>query len=348
MKKILFTGGGSAGHVVPNLALIETLLKTGEADVYYMGTAGVERELIARYKIPFYQIECPKLVRGGLRAIKRNFTIPFRLQKAKRQALEGLRQIQPNLVFSKGGYVSLPVVNAAYKLGIPCVSHESDLSAGLANRLMAKKCRYICTSFPETAKSFRCGVYTGAPMRTSLFCENTALARRRLDIPDGKTVLLIFGGGSGSARINEGVRKHLKTLTERYFLLHVCGRGNVVESNVKNYRQFEFIADMGMAYAAADGIISRAGAGAVFEIMALKKPALLIPLEEQTRGDQLQNAGYFEDRGMCHILRQDKLEDLPQAIEKLFADGAIQSRLLESHYTAGNAAILRIIRQILR
>ena len=348
MKKILFTGGGSAGHVIPNIALMEEILSNGDADVCYMGTDGIEKSLISDWKIPFYQIECPKLVRGGFRSIRKNLKIPSAFLQAEKQAIKGLRTFQPDVVFSKGGYVALPVVFAAKKMHIPCFAHESDFSPGLANRLSAGKCEYVFTSFPETADKLRHGKYSGAPLRKSLLGATKAESRKKFGIPFHEKVVLIFGGGSGSTVINEAIKKHLKTLTEKYVILHVCGRGNLSRNNLKNYHQFEFIADMGAAYACADLIISRAGAGTIFEILALKKPSLLIPLEGQTRGDQLENAAYFQKKKLCHVLKQDNLEALPQAINIAFEDENMKNRLIESHYTSGNDIILREIRKILQ
>ena len=348
MKKILFTGGGSAGHVIPNIALIEELLSCGDADVCYMGTGGIEKSLIAEWKLPYYQIECPKLIRGGgWRNFKQNLHIPAAFLRAKKQALEGLRTFRPDLVFSKGGYVALPVIAAAKKLKIPCLAHESDFSAGLANRLTARKCLYVFTSFPETAQKLPHGKYSGAPLRRSVLHASRAEARKKFSIPFHEKVLLVFGGGSGSAAINEALRKNVKALTEKYVILHVCGRGNVVQCNIERYRQFEFVTDMGMAYACADMVISRAGSGTVFEILALKKPALLIPLQGQTRGDQAENAAYFERKGLCRVLAQDELSALPQAIEQTFLDERLKARLAESDFGRGNEVILREIRKIL-
>ena len=349
MKKILFTGGGSAGHVIPNLALIEELLSEGKTDVSYMGTGGIEKRLIEEWDIPFYEIECPKLIRGkSWNTFKRNLHIPTEFHRAKKQALDGLRDIKPDVVFSKGGYVALPVVWAAHKLRIPCFSHESDYTPGLANRLLARKCKYVFTSFPETAKRLPHGKYSGAPLRRSIFTATRAEARKRLGIPFTAKVLLVFGGGSGSAAINEAVRTHLKALTEQYFLLHVCGRGNIVESNVKNYRQFEFVADMGIAYACADLVLARAGAGTVFELLALKKPSLLIPLEGQTRGDQAENAAYFQQKGLCRVLKQNFLFTLPQAVDEAFTDEKMKAHLQASDFCQGNENILRELKKALQ
>lgn len=349
MKKILFTGGGSAGHVVPNIALIEQLLSEGNTEICYMGTGGIEKEIVSAWKIPYYEIECPKLVRGGgFSAFKRNVKIPTQFLRAVREAKKGLKTFRPDAVFSKGGYVALPVVVAAKKLKIPCFAHESDFSAGLANKLSAGLCKCVFTSFPETAKRMKRGVYSGAPMKRSVLTASRAESRIKLGIGFDETVVLVFGGGSGSAVINEAVRKHLKTLTEKYVIIHVCGKGNTVKSNIKNYRQEAFVADMGGVYACADLVICRAGAGTVFELLALKKPAILVPLEGQTRGDQAENAEYFRKRGLCRVLKQSELDKLPKEIENALFDEKWKARLAESDYRAGNDCILRELRRALK
>ncbi len=349
MKKILFTGGGSAGHVLPNLALIEEILSTGEADVAYMGTNGIEKRLVAEWKIPFYEIQCPKLIRaGGFDGLRRNLTVPSKLRKAQDNAAEGLRIVRPDVVFSKGGYVALPVVFAARKLGIPCFAHESDFSPGLTNKLCARKCETVFTSFPETAKKLPHGKYSGAPIRRSVLSATKAEARKKLDIPFHANVLLIFGGGSGSVAVNEAVFRQIQTLTKTFFVLHVCGTGNAAAHHIKNYRQFEFVSDMGTAYTAADVVVSRAGAGSVFEILTLKKPALFIPLEGQTRGDQLENAAYFERKKLCRVLRQDRLEQLSSAVVETFLDQELKVRLNDTDLARGNENILRDLRKFLQ
>ena len=349
MKKVLFTGGGSAGHVVPNLALIEELLAFGDVDVCYMGTDGIEKKLVAEQKIPYFEISCPKFVRGmSLTNLKRNLKIPLEFFRAKKQAIQGLKACQPDLVFSKGGYVALPVIAAAKKLKIPCLAHESDFSAGLANKLSANACKYVFTSFPETAEKLPHGKYSGAPLRRSLFSTSRQEARKHFGIDEKEKVLLVFGGGSGSAAINEAIRKNIKALTKSYTVLHVCGKGNVIDSRVRGYHQFEFIKDMGMAYACADLVIARAGSGTVFELLALKKPAILIPLEGQTRGDQIENAKYFEKRGLCYLLKQTELEDLVKTVEQAFQDESLRANLKKSNFERGNENILREIRKILQ
>ncbi len=342
MQKILFTGGGSAGHVVPNIALIEQLLSEGKVDVCYMGTEGIEKGIVAEWNIPYYTISCPKLIRGGgWRAFKQNVKIPLSFFRAYKQAKKGLQALRPDGVFSKGGYVALPVVFAAKKLKIPCFAHESDFSPGLANRLSAGACKRVFTSFPETAKKFRRGVHSGAPIKRAILAATKAEARRALGIGFNERVILVFGGGSGSKIINDTLRKHLKTLTEKYVVLHVCGKGNLVESNIRNYRQMEFASDMGNLYACADLVVARAGAGTVFETLALKKPALFIPLEGQSRGDQVENARYFAQKGLCKILKQSDIERLPAAIEKTISDEGLQARLQNSAFPPANDFILQ-------
>ena len=349
MKRILFTGGGSAGHVVPNVALIEELLSNGEMDVCYMGTDGIEKSIIADWHIPYYTISCPKLIRSkSMQAWKNNLKIPSTFRSAVKAAQKGLQTLRPDAVFSKGGYVALPVVVAAHRLKIPCFAHESDLSAGLANKLSARFCQKVFTSFPETAKKFKRGVYSGAPIKRSIFLASRAESRLRFQIPFDKKVLLVFGGGSGSVAINNAVRSQLKTLTKTCLVLHVCGKGNCVETDEENYRQFEFIADMGGAYACADAVVSRAGAGAVFEVLALKKPTLCVPLQSQSRGDQAQNANYFQKKGLCRVLPENQLDELSTAVEHLFLDDGLKARLAASSFPSGNAFILQEIKKILQ
>ena len=340
MKRILFTGGGSAGHVVPNIALMEELLRRGDIDLCYMGTDGIEKRLIANLKIPYYTLSAPKLIRkGGFSAFKENIKIPFRFRKAVKEAEKGLVACKPDLVFSKGGFVSLPVVVASKKLGIPCYAHESDLSVGLANKLSAKKCETVFTSFPETAKKVKNGVYSGAPIRQSVFTGERELFRKQYGIAPTQKVLLVFGGGSGSEAINRAVRKHLKILTEKYVIFHLCGRNNRVESSVKGYIQEEFALNMGGLYAMSDALLCRSGAGSVFEAISLKKPTLFIPLCNASRGDQRQNAEYFFQRGLCRILPEEGLDRLPVAVDELFCDENLKERLQETTLKDGRKFI---------
>lgn len=342
MKKILFTGGGSAGHVIPNLALIEDLKRLGGVDFAYMGTDGIEKTLVGERHIPFYTISCPKFRRGfSLKNLKSNLQIPFQLYRAKKEALRGLELLQPNAVFSKGGYVSLPVLLASKKLGIPCFAHESDFSPGLTTKLTARLCKTVFTSFPETAENLPHGHYSGAPLRSQLFHADREKVRAEFSLSENQKAILVLGGGSGSKFLNDALRQALKRLPKTYTVFHLCGRGNRIDCNFKNYRQFEFVKDMGTLYALSDLVISRAGSGATFEILALKKPSIFIPLERASRGDQVENANYFLKRGLCHVLHEAELSSLPKAIEKAFADSELRKKLEESNFSSGNTKILK-------
>lgn len=346
MKKILFTGGGSAGHVVPNVALIEEILQTGEADLCYVGSNGIEKGLIKPLKIPYYTINPPKFRRGLYLS---NLRIPSAFKKAVEEAKEGLKAFSPSVVFSKGGFVALPVVVAASKLSIPCLTHESDRTAGLANRLMARRCEYVLTSFPETADEFKNGKYVGSPLRKELFRKDRAAARKKYGLSENakRKTILFFGGGSGSKTLNEAVKKHLFELSEKYDVLHVCGKGNATHDRAKGYVQIEFEKDMGSAYAASDLVVSRAGSNAVFEILALKKPSVLVPLQGQTRGDQAENAKYFARKKLARVLFEKELNALPEAIEAALADDKLKEFLAVSDFSSGNDNILREIRRYL-
>ena len=340
MKKIVFSGGGSAGHVIPNVALIQELKE--KYQLYYIGTDGIEQTIVRSVNVPFYSISCPKLIRGFSLS---NLSIPIRFLSAIRQAESILRELSPDLVFSKGGFVALPVVFAAHRLGIPAITHESDLSLGLANRLMAKKCKYVLTSFEEVARSLPNGKYTGSPMRSELFTATSSAANKR------KPTLLVLGGGSGSKAINEAVRNHLPELLKKYKLIHICGQGNRIEWNgnrkatgtgsANGYEQIEFTSDMGAVYARADGVLCRAGSNTVFEVLALKKPTVFVPLQnKRSRGDQVKNAEYFQEKGLCRILYERELETLPTAVDLLFQDKNLRSALQKCNIKSGNEEIL--------
>lgn len=338
MKTILFTGGGSAGHVVPNLAIMNEIRYSHR--VLYMGTNGIERGLVEKAGYSFYEIECPKLVRS---LTLKNLSIPFRLKKAVRAAQEILEKEKPDLVFSKGGFVSYPAVSAAHKLGIPALTHESDLSAGLCTKLIAKKCEKVLTSFPETAKTFKNGEHVGSPIRKEILRGEKSRAKKKFSLSEQKPVLLVLGGGSGSKAINEAVRANLKKLLAHFDILHLAGKGNLINCEKQGYIQREFEQDMGSAYAAADLVLCRAGSNTVFELLALKKPCLLVPLKKGSRGDQLENALYFEKKGLCRVLDENEIENLYGELMKTFRDEALKSALEEAHTENGIYNILSLI-----
>ncbi len=345
MKKIAFCGGGSAGHVIPNIALAEEL--KSDYQICYIGTDGIEKTICRDYNIDFYEFDGVKLVRGK---ILTNLLIPFKLSKSVKACRQILENMRPDLLFCKGGYASLPPALAAAKLNIPVLTHESDLSAGLANKIIARKSERILTSFPETAKKFKNGVYTGSPMRRDLFNQNAVEAKRQLGL-DLRPTILVFGGGGGSKIINQMLRRTLLPLCQKYNVVHVCGKGNKISSNVRGYTQIEFCEDMGKLYACADYAVARCGSNSAFELITLKKPTLFIPLNNgATRGDQVENAEYFKRRGLCRILNEDDLsaQTLYDGIENLVADEQLKTALRQDNTECGNKNIIIEIERILR
>lgn len=337
VKYLLFTGGGSAGHVTPNLAVMQEL--KGACRLAYMGTSGIERTLVASLGCPYFLVESPKLVRS---LTPKNLALPFALRAAQKNALRILEREKPDLVFAKGGYASYPAVWAAARLGIPVLTHESDLTPGLCTRMVAKRCVHVLTSFPETAEKFRNGVCVGSPIRREIFGRERAAARSRYGFRDDMPVLLVLGGGSGSRALNEAVNARLDELLPRFHILQLCGRGNVAAAPQGCVR-LEFERDMGSAYACADIVLSRAGSNTLFELIALKKPALLVPLERCSRGDQLKNARYFEEKGLCAVLPERRLAELPSALLRLYGSATVRGAL--AAYTVGNGT-QRILHEI--
>ena len=345
MNYILFTGGGSAGHVVPNLALMKALdpfFRIG-----YLGTGGMEEALVRAEGYDFYRVDCPKLVR---KLTAKNLTLPFRIPAAVKKAERFLRADPPDLVFSKGGYASFPAAAAAFRLHVPVVTHESDLSPGLCTRLLAGKCRFVLTAFPETAQKFARGRCLGAPLRGELFTGGRRKARRKYGLPEEGRTLLVLGGGSGSAALNRFVREHLPSLLDRYSVLHLCGKGNAVPFPCRRYVQCEYEPEMQDAYAAADAVLARAGSNTVFEVLALKKPAALVPLEKASRGDQLQNARYFAEKGLCAVLRERELSASPKAcllrIRALADDRALRAALDACTLANGTPQIAALLSEL--
>lgn len=343
MPKIVFTGGGSAGHVVPNTAIAAELSADKKNKLFYIGTNGIEKRLISHTGMPFFEIDCPKFTRSF--SLK-NAAIPFSLAAAVRSARRILKELCPDLVFSKGGFVSLPVVLAAAKEKIPVLTHESDLTPGLTTRLIAKKCRYVLTSFPETAKLFPNGKFSGSPLRKELFIQKrTGYVRG-----DGKKTLLVFGGGSGSRAINDAVFKNLDELLKFCRVLHVVGAKNVSAAPVKEgYTPIGYEKNMAILYQKADAVVARAGSNTLFELLTLRIPSLIVPLEKGSRGDQKQNAEYFAKRGLIRVVTESELpEKLVKSVDALFQDAALQSTLSDNPFRlSGNAIVLQTIQEVL-
>lgn len=318
-KRILFTGGGSAGHVTVNTALIPHFEKEGW-DITYIGSEdGIEKEIITEQfpHIPYKSISSGKLRRYFS---WKNFSDPFRVMKGVFDALSVIRKTKPDIIFSKGGFVSVPVVMAAKMAKVPVAIHESDVTPGLANKLAVPFATKIFTTFPETVQSLPSekSLCAGAIIREELFMGDAREGKRLTGYYEDKPVLMIMGGSLGARKINEAVRGNLEELLTAFQIIHICGKGNVDESLVqKGYRQYEFIkGELPHYLAMTDFVISRAGSNSIFEFLALKKPMLLIPLSrEASRGDQILNANSFVKQGYAIKLEEEELD------EKSFLDG---------------------------
>ncbi len=310
MKKIILTGGGTAGHVTPNLALLPELKKQG-FEVKYIGSYnGIEKGLIEAEGIEYYGISSGKLRRYF---DWKNFSDPFKVLKGYFEARKILKKEKPDIVFSKGGFVAVPVVFAAARKRIPVIIHESDITPGLANKLCMPKATYICANFPETIKYLPEGkaVLSGSPIRARLFSGDRKKGLEFAGFKEDKPVILVIGGSTGAVRVNEAVRDILPTLLRDWQVVHLCGAGKTSDEfkDTEGYRQFEYVsAELPDLFAAADLVISRAGANSICELLALKKPNILIPLSaEASRGDQILNADSFEKQGFSYVLREESL-----------------------------------------
>ena len=354
MKTIILTGGGTAGHVTPNIALVPAL-RTAGYDIHYIGSyEGMEKALIEDISIPYHGISTGKLRRYFS---WKNFTDPFRVMKGFGEANKLIRQLKPSVVFSKGGFVSVPVVWAAKKNHVPVIIHESDMTPGLANRLSFSSATKICCNFPETLEKLPKdkAVLTGSPIRAELMLGDAGKAEEicAFDEPE-KPVVMVVGGSLGSVSVNNKVRAILPRLTEKYNVLHLCGKGKTDESLVgtKGYFQMEYAKDeMKDLFALAEVVVSRAGANAICELLALHKPNLLIPLPlSASRGDQLLNAESFRKQGFSLVLDEDKdlTEDtLFDAINELYDRRAEFRKVMQnSDQTSAVFAIVKLIEEI--
>lgn len=350
MKKIVMTGGGTAGHVTPNIALMPALRSEG-FEISYIGSyAGIEKGLIEAQGIPYYGISSGKLRRYF---DVKNFSDPFRVLKGYREAVKLLRKLKPDVVFSKGGFVSVPVVLAAGRCKIPAIIHESDITPGLANKLAIPSAVKVCCNFPETMQYLPKdkAVLTGTPIRRELLGGIAENARKFCHFTAARPVILIIGGSSGSRAINNAVRDLLPELLKRYQIIHLCGKGNLDNSldGLEGYAQFEYIGkELADLFALADLVISRAGANAICELLALRKPNILIPLPAAaSRGDQILNAASFRASGYSYVLAEEDLTNtaLLAAIDHVTAHRA--SYLAAMEKSGGKNPIDTIVKLIL-
>ena len=324
MKKIILTGGGTAGHCLPNLALVPSLQELNY-DISYIGSYdGIERKLVEKADLKYFGISSGKLRRYF---DLKNFSDPFRVIKGFKEAKEILRSERPDIVFSKGGYVTVPVVRAAASLKIPVVLHESDMTPGLANRLSFDSASKICCSFENTLEYLpkEKSVFTGSPIRKSLLNGDREKARKFVHMREGDyPFIMVMGGSLGAQHVNEAVRSCLPELLKKYNVIHLCGKGKVdpTLSHMDGYVQYDYVdEELPDLYALSDIVISRAGASAIFELLTLNKPNILIPLPSgSSRGDQLLNATAFSKAGYSLLLTEDRMnaESLPKAVDELF------------------------------
>ncbi|OOM16302.1 undecaprenyldiphospho-muramoylpentapeptide beta-N-acetylglucosaminyltransferase [Clostridium saccharobutylicum] len=310
--KIIMTGGGTAGHVTPNLALIPKLKECGFEIKYIGSNDGIEKEIITQNNIPFYGISSGKLRRYF---DVKNFTDPFKVMKGIIQATRIISREKPDVIFSKGGFVAVPVVIAASIKKIPVVAHESDMTPGLANKLSAPFCNKLCVTFRESLNYIKGdkGVLTGSPIRREILTGDKELGKKICGFNDNKEILFIMGGSLGSQLINGEIRRNLEKLLKQFNVIHICGKGNLDKNimNTEGYKQFEYVSeDLRHLMKAADYIVSRAGANSIFEFLALKKPTLLIPLSKKaSRGDQILNAKSFQKEGYSLMIEEESLKD---------------------------------------
>ena len=325
MKHIVLTGGGTAGHVTPNIALIPKLKEAGYKISYIGSYDGMERKLIEDLGIPYYGISSGKLRRYF---DPKNFSDPFRVVKGYFEAKKLLKKLKPNVVFSKGGFVSVPVVLAAKACKVPALIHESDMTPGLANKLCIPSAAKVCCNFPETVDYLPKdkAVLTGSPIRQELLSGDKEQAARLCGFTMDKPVILVVGGSSGSKFINDAVRGLLDDLLANYQIIHLCGKGNIdkLYNNRSGYVQFEYAGkELRDMFALSSLVISRAGANAICELLALHKPNILIPLSAAaSRGDQILNARSFEKQGYSYVIEEENLtkETLDAAIKKVMTE----------------------------
>ena len=344
---IVLCGGGTAGHVMPNIALLK-YLKYHFKNIYYIGSInGIEKEILKDYpEIKYFEISSVKLIRGFN---LKNLLIPFKLIKGYSQSKKILKELKPDIVFSKGGYVSVPVTMASKTLNVPVVAHESDFNLGLANKLILKTCTKMCCSFEETAKSLgEKGVFTLSPVRDTLFLGNKEKAKQICKFNNFKPTILVIGGSLGAKAINQCMFKISKKLTEKFNVIHIVGKGNLNKDiKLNNYYQIEFVSEIQDFFDLCDIVVSRAGSNAINEFLVLNKPMLLIPLPKgNSRGDQILNAKNFVENGFATCLNQENMteESLYNSVLDLYANAnKIKQNQLKFKGKNGTKNILNVI-----
>lgn len=335
LRKIMFTGGGSAGHVTVNIALIPKLLADGWTIEYIGSHTRIEKQLVEHVPdVKYYGIATGKLRRY---LDWNNVKDPFRVLKGIVQAYRLIKRSKPDILFSKGGFVSVPVVLGARLNRVPVIIHESDLTPGLANKLAIPCATKVCTTFSETEYHLpqRKVHYVGPVIRETLDQGNAARGRAWAGFTRDKPVLLVMGGSLGSRKINLAVKEALPCLTKRFQIVHLCGEGQTDDTvQAPGYVQVAYIRDeLPDVLAMADVVVSRAGSNSIFEFLHLRKPMLLIPLTRaQSRGDQILNAESFRKAGYSDVLHEENLtvDALVARIEHIYDDRLTYIRRMEN------------------
>lgn len=328
VKRLVVTGGGTAGHVVPALPVMQAFIDEGTRVDFIGSGSDFERALIADLDADYHGIAAGKLRRYFS---LENLLDAFKVLFGMLQALLLVGRLRPTVVFSKGGFVSFPVAFAAWCWRVPVVAHESDLTPGLANRLAMPFVRSLCTNFPATRPQRFSGelVYTGTPVRPELLRGDPAAGRDLIGAGPARPVIVVTGGSLGAERINATVREAAAALCERAVVVHVCGPGKVVPLAQPDYHPYEYVrAEWGDLLAAATLVISRAGANTLYELLCLRKPNLLIPLSRKaSRGDQIENAAWAAAEGYSHVLAEEALtpESLVAAVDEILAETDAES-----------------------
>ena len=346
MKKIILTGGGTAGHIMPNLALIPLLEKNFNL-IYYLGSPdSMEENILKNYKnVKFIPIPTTKLVR---KFTLKNLAIPFKLLKSICKTKKEVKKIKPDVIFCKGGYVSVPVAIAGKMCKVPVIAHESDYSMGLANKIILKFANKMCTSFEDTAKISKKCVCTGSPIRQQIFKGDKSKLINVKNFDKNKPFVLFFGGSLGSKNINNLVKDSLPELTKNYNILHITGKNNKISANFTNYYQTEFTNNIEDFFALSDIVVCRGGANSLFELLALQKPMLIIPLSKaESRGDQIENAEYFKKHKWAEVLMESDLstKNLLQKLQTLSSLDKNQTNL--SYALSGTKSNEMIVKEIL-
>ncbi len=325
MKTIVLTGGGTAGHTLGCLALVEELTKHFDK-IFYVGSQnGIEKNLVKKYKeIVYIPIPTTKLIRGFC---FKNFLIPFKLLRSIKECKKMLKDIKPNIIFSKGGYVSVPVCFAAHSLDIPIVLHESDITLGLANKLIKNKTKAICTSFDVTAQKLKNGIHSGSPILNNTISNKNIL----LNNPQNLPVLLVLGGSLGASSLNKLVYDNLNFLCENFFVVHITGKGKRKDISHKNYLQIEFCDEIQKLYSISNYALTRGGSNTLFELLGHQIPMLIAPLKKQTRGEQKLNANYFEKKGYALVLEEETQNELKNKLKLLIKNSKIIKQKMDKY-----------------